>query len=288
MKGDGLIELDHSWLETEPITEEEKMAAKEAIAERRETQDAAVVVKQTIEASEQAIEKSSLVITQPTPMSLLSVALSNNAAIDVIERLAALQREMLQREAETDFNEAMNRVQTEIRRVVPDLTNAQTHSKYASYAAIDRVIRPIYSKEGFSLSFSTEECPIAEHIRCVCFVSLRAHTRKYQVDMPADGKGAKGGDVMTKTHAAGAAMSYGMRYLVKYIFNIAIGADDTDGVTMNQAGDFLLNIKAAADLHELERAFREAAGAAKAQKDWKAVGLFTEAKDKRKAELAEV
>ncbi len=47
--------------------------------------------------------------------------------------------------------------------------------------------------------------------------------------MPADGKGAKGGDVMTKTHATGAAASYGARYLLKGIFNIAVGDDDRDG-----------------------------------------------------------
>jgi hypothetical protein len=49
--------------------------------------------------------------------------------------------------------------------------------------------------------------------------------------MPADEKGAKGGDAMTKTHAAGSAMSYGMRYLLKMIFNVAIGEDDDDGNT---------------------------------------------------------
>ena len=220
-----------------------------------------------------------------TPMSLLSIALSNNAAIDVIERLAALQRDMLAREAEVDFNEAMNRSQTEIRRIAPDANNPHTSSKYATYAAIDRVIRPVYSKEGFSLSFSTEECPIPEHVRCVCFVSLRAHTRKYQVDMPADGKGAKGGDVMTKTHARGAAMSYGMRYLVKYIFNIAIGADDTDGCTMGQAADLVANIEAASDNDELKRAYQEAFNVARAQNDGKAMLIFTQARDKRKAAL---
>lgn len=39
---------------------------------------------------------------------------------------------------------------------------------------------------------------------------------------------------MTKTHAAGSAMSYGMRYLLKMIFNVAIGEDDDDG---NSAGE---------------------------------------------------
>ena len=57
--------------------------------------------------------------------------------------------------------------------------------------------------------------------------------RTYHIDMPADGKGAKGGDVMTKTHAMGSAVQYGMRYLLKMIFNIAIGDDDDDG---NAAG----------------------------------------------------
>ncbi len=55
--------------------------------------------------------------------------------------------------------------------------------------------------------------------------------------MPADGKGAKGGDVMTKTHAAGSAFSYGQRYLLKLIFNVAIG-DDDDG---NAAGSVLID-----------------------------------------------
>jgi hypothetical protein len=50
--------------------------------------------------------------------------------------------------------------------------------------------------------------------------------------MPVDGKGARGGDVMTKTHAMGSGVSYGMRYLLRMIFNLAIDYDD-DG---NAAG----------------------------------------------------
>ena len=52
--------------------------------------------------------------------------------------------------------------------------------------------------------------------------------------MPADGKGAKGGDVMTKTHAAGAAVTYGRRYLLGMIFNITTITKDDDG---NSAAD---------------------------------------------------
>ena len=225
-----------------------------------------------------------IVPSNPTPMSLIQFALSKDAAIDVIERLAALQDKQLAREAEVAFNEAMNAVQEKIKRVAADLMNPQTKSQYASYAAIDRKIRPVYSEAGMSLSFDTTDCPLAEHIRVVCYVSKGSHTRRYQVDMPCDGKGAKGGDVMTKTHAAGAAMSYGMRYLVKGIFNIAVGEEDDDGnLTNGVLNEQLEWIANACDQAELKRlyvdAFKMFAGNQPAQ------AAIIDAKDKRKAEL---
>jgi hypothetical protein len=76
----------------------------------------------------------------------------------------------------------------------------------------------------------------ARHRARDCIVShVGGHSRTYHRDMPADGKGAKGGDVMTKTHAAGAAGSYGARYLLKGIFNVAIGEYDNDGNGRRQA-----------------------------------------------------
>ena len=78
-------------------------------------------------------------------MTLLDRALQNNAAIDVIERLAALQEKALNRQDEIDFAGAMKAAQAEIVRVAADLTNTQTSSKYASYAALDRKVRPVYT-----------------------------------------------------------------------------------------------------------------------------------------------
>src|SRR5690348_14734422 len=106
-----------------------------------------------------------------TPMQLLQTALTNNAAIDVIERLAALQVSFEQREDEKQFNEALSRIQAKLTRIVPDAENTQTNSKWATYAAIDRVVRPLYTAEGLSLSFSQEDCPLPEHIRVICYVS---------------------------------------------------------------------------------------------------------------------
>jgi hypothetical protein len=167
-----------------------------------------------------------------------------NAVLSMIERAARdpavdieKMRQLLQmradeeaRVAKRDFNEALAVVQSETSPVAADANNPQTRSKYASYYALDKALRPIYTRHGFALSFDTEPGAGADLLRVICFVSHRSgHTQKYQIDMPADGKGAKGGDVMTKTHAAGSAASYGMRYLLKMIFNVAVGEHDDDG-----------------------------------------------------------
>ena len=157
--------------------------------------------------------------------------------IDKMERLLQMHERMVANQNEAAFNNAMTEAQSEMRRVAADARNPQTHSEYASYAAIDKALRPIYTKHRFALSFDTGEGAPAEHVRVVCNVSHGdGHSKSYHIDMPSDGKGAKGGDVMTKTHAVGAGMSYGMRYLLKMIFNVAIGEDDNDG---NEAVEFI-------------------------------------------------
>lgn len=154
--------------------------------------------------------------------------------LDRLERMIGMQQDVERRRAEQAFAGAMSLVQSETRAVAADSNNPQTRSRYASYFALDKALRPIYTRHGFALSFNTDPDAPENCIRVVCYVSHdKGHTRKYQIDMPADGKGAKGGDVMTKTHATGSAATYGQRYLLKMIFNIAIGQDD-DG---NAAGN---------------------------------------------------
>lgn len=173
--------------------------------------------------------------TQPEGATLLAViskaAADPSVDIEKLERLMAMKERMDAKEAETAFNGAMSRVQSSMRRIAADKTNKQTSSSYASYGQLDRELRPLYTAEGLSLSFDTEPAPEGM-VGMVCYVSHEAgHTRTYRAAVPSDGKGAKGNDVMTKTHAFGSGTAYGMRYLLKMIFNVAIGIDmdDDDG-----------------------------------------------------------
>jgi len=177
--------------------------------------------------------------------------------IEKMERLWAMHEKLQGRAAEEAFNAAMNKAQSEMGRVSADAANPQTRSTYATYGQLDKAVRPIYTRAGFSISFNEGDGAPEGHARILAYVSHSAgHTRTYKLDMPTDGKGAKGGDVMTKTHATGSAHSYGRRYLLKDIFNIAIGENDDDG---NGGDDGAPKGKDAAAYETMLDDFREAA-----------------------------
>jgi hypothetical protein len=184
-----------------------------------------------------AVQRTGNVVEAPQagPMSSALIQAIADAArdpsvdIEKMERLWSMYERMEVRGAELAFNDAMSRAQAAMTRISADAVNPQTRSAYATYAQLDRALRPIYTEHGFALSFDTGEGAPEGHLRVLCYVSRGAYTRTYRCDMPADGKGAKGGDVMTKTHASGSAMSYGQRYMLKLIFNVAVGEADDDG-----------------------------------------------------------
>jgi hypothetical protein len=166
---------------------------------------------------------------EPTLSELYQLAVQNNAGIEILERITAMMREERTYQMNVGFDEALNRCQTKMGRISTDANNPQTHSRYATYAKLDSVLRPIYTSEGFSLSFGERDCPTPGKTRFVAFLSRSGLTREYLKDMTASTKGPKGNDVMTPVHAEGALDSYARRYLLKSIFNVAIGEDDTDG-----------------------------------------------------------
>lgn len=192
-----------------------------------------------------------------TVLSLISHAASDpNVDMDKMERLMTMRQAMVADEARKEYTVAMSDAQAEMRPVSADAHNPQTRSKYATYAALDNALRPIYTKHGFYLSFGTFKAEAENCIGIECDVSHNAgHTKTVRIEMPADGKGAKGGDVMTKTHAVGSASSYGQRYLLKMIFNVAIGEADDDG--NGAGGPVKLNMNQAAGLIRMEHVIDE-------------------------------
>jgi hypothetical protein len=156
--------------------------------------------------------------------------------VDKLDRLLTMRERDLARVAEQAWKVALSAAQAEMEPIRADARNDQTRSHYASHAALDGAIRPIYTRHGFGLTFDTDDAPRELEARIVCDVChAGGHTRRYRLDMPVDGKGARGGDVMTRTHAVGSGITYDKRYLLGMIFNLAVCKDD-DG---NAAGSLI-------------------------------------------------
>jgi hypothetical protein len=151
--------------------------------------------------------------------------------IDKFKQLIEISDRIKARAAESEYDQAMAACQAEIAPVTADLKNKQTRSKYPSYPALDAAVRPSYTKHGFHVSFDTETMsPELVRVFCIC-KHRNGHKTISHIDIPADGKGAKGGDVMTKTHATVSAVTYGKSALLRMLFNIAVGGtqEDDDG-----------------------------------------------------------
>jgi len=154
-----------------------------------------------------------------------------NPAVDIakMERLIAMQQKIVAQDAEAAFNAAMARAQAQIAPVATNAFNDQTSSRYAKLSQINKAIMPVYTAEGLSVSFDTEDCPVKDHMRTVAIVSHAAgHSRRYHLDMPFDAAGIRGSTNKTMVHATGSTASYSRRYLLCMIFNVAT-EDDNDG-----------------------------------------------------------
>ncbi|MDZ5602561.1 ERF family protein [Pseudomonas sp. RP23018S] len=171
-----------------------------------------------------------------TPEATAMLTMVQRAATDPsfdtekMQAMMAMYERYTDRSASAAFNAAMVRAQAEIGPVFRDKYNSQTNSSYAALESIDKKIAPTYTLHGFSLSFGTDDSPLAGHIRTVCDCMHEAgHTKRYHVDLPIDSTGIKGSVNKTGVHANGSTFSYARRYLTMMIFNVVLTNEDNDG-----------------------------------------------------------
>ena len=176
--------------------------------------------------------ESSVPVTRDYRDVISKVAAVKDLDVDKLEKLLQLQEDWERRQAEAYFNGQMALAQGEMAAISRDATNPATRSRYATLAALDNMIRPIYTKYGLSIDFSEEPYTKEEVAHVVASVRCGSVTRHFHLFMPWTTQGARGGSVSTPTHAKMGAMTYARRGLLKMIFNLA--EEDDDGNTAGQ------------------------------------------------------
>jgi hypothetical protein len=222
---------------------------------------------------------------QPSALEILnrmaSAATDPQAQVALAQSIVELQIKMdehtwvmRQRQMDVDFDDALARCQSAIPQIKPDAYNQSTKSWWQRLETLDKVVRPIYVAEGFSLSFGEADCPLEGKIRTVARLSRGGITREYIKDMTPPTIGAKGNAVMSATHGDAAAGSYARRYLYIDIFNIskAISETDTDGnplppMDANALANCLNTINSAQTIQAVREAWKQGTASARDAKD---------------------
>lgn len=161
---------------------------------------------------------------------IIQVAANPNVDVGNMERLMQMHERHIDRQASAAFSVAMVNAQKRIKPVTRNALNKHTASTYARLEDIDRAISPIFTEEGFSLSFGTADSRLPGHLRVTCeCMHAGGHTKLYQLDLPIDAAGSGGKTNKTGVQANGSTISYGRRYLTQMIFNVTTTDDDDDG-----------------------------------------------------------
>jgi hypothetical protein len=180
-----------------------------------------------------AAEPSNLPTVPPAPNGMAAMmerlALNPDLPVEKLEKLLDMQIRIMAIEAEKEYAAAMARVQALLPKVKRDRKNDQTNSMYSTLEAIAAAIKPIYTAEGFSMSFSEAISPKDGHVRVVGVLRHRdGHKTEHFRDVALDGAGIAGKVNKTATHAEASSITYGRRYVTCLAFDVSTG-DDNDG-----------------------------------------------------------
>ena len=192
------------------------------------------------------------------PADLIQLAIEKGMDADAITKLVDLIERREKAAAERAYTDAKRSVEYEVEPILRNVENASSKKYYADLEAVNRAVKPIYTKHGFSVTFAEADSPLPGWKRTICDVRHRGgHKERYHLDLPLDGMGAKGNAIgqMNPVQAAVSTGTYGQRVLLCRVFNLTITDSDTDGnapsepITDEQAQDLEALWTEFAELH---------------------------------------
>ena len=181
------------------------------------------------------------------PKSFLEVikdaALDPKVDVSKMQALLDMQLQIERRQSELAFNNALADAKDQIPVVVKD-KKGDRGITYASLEKVSRSLDPVLKDHGFTITYGMADNPDPEKFRITATLRHRGgHSAEFFADIPFSITGPKGAPIMSKTQGAGAAISFGRRYLKLMMFDITIANEDVDGAAVQTVGsDELLKL----------------------------------------------
>ena len=169
--------------------------------------------------------------TQLTTLDIVKEAINNpECQPEKLREMLKFAQELEADHAKKAFNSAMHGAQAAMPVVIKNAYSEHTRSKYAKLDNVAKLIKPVYTDHGFSITFSEDVCDRPEYILILAQVRhVGNHVETYKRFAPIDDKGPKGSAVKTKLHGCQSSMSYMQRQLLCSIFGVVVSETDDDG-----------------------------------------------------------
>lgn len=152
---------------------------------------------------------------------------SGNFDVNVARELIEMQKDIMKQQAIINFNHDFALMSKKI-PVIAKTKKAHT-TMYAPLEDIVKIVQPILSEHGFSVSFSTQQNSL-DSVTITCTLMHKdGHSTSTELQLPTKAVN----NSMNAMQAIGAAITYGKRYTISGLLNISTGDDDNNGFTVN-------------------------------------------------------
>lgn len=160
------------------------------------------------------------------------VAMDPNMDIAKLERMLDLKERHDAQQAKIAFDRAFAMASSEFPSIPQNGRNDHNGKSYSTLKDILGATRPILSKYGFALSFSTENT--TDTVTVTAELSHEGgHSKRNSLPLPRDE-----GPGRNKVQAVGSTQTYGQRYTAQAILGLSLGEDtEDDGRTTGKVQD---------------------------------------------------
>jgi ERF superfamily len=173
---------------------------------------------------------------------------ARDPSVDVgkLERLLAIQQQVLADQRRTSYMAALARLQARLPQIAKSGNildrDGQVRNRYAKVEDVDVAIRPLCAEEGFSFSFDSKSLGTAGAEYTCAMHHRDGHSETKSLVLPLDSGAGR-----NAVQSAGSSLSYAKRYLLGMHLHLVTRDEDDDG---EGAGRTPITAEQAAKLRE--------------------------------------
>lgn len=150
------------------------------------------------------------------------IATDPNSDLAKLEKMLDMKERHDANQAKAAFDAAFSQASADFPEIPLNGLNKHTQQRYATLKDIIGKTRPVLSKHGLALSFSTEVDE--KHVIVTAELSHRnGHTKRNSLPLPRDTGAGR-----NPVQAVGSSQTYGQRYTAQAILGLSLGEDTED------------------------------------------------------------